>query len=61
LEQVFKKCRRYGISLNPRRSHFAMPEGKLLGHIISTGGIQIDPKRVCVIQQIDIPINKRVV
>jgi hypothetical protein len=24
LEQVFKKCRRYGISLNPSKYHFAM-------------------------------------
>jgi hypothetical protein len=61
LEQVFKKCRRYGISLNPRKSHFSMPEGKLLGHIISAGGIKIDPKeRVCAIQEIEIPRNKKV-
>jgi hypothetical protein len=59
LEQVFKKCRRYGISLNPKKSHFCMPEGKLLGHIISAGGIKVDPKRVCAIQQIDIPRNKK--
>jgi hypothetical protein len=38
-----------------------MPEGKLLGHIISRGGIKIDPKRVCSIQEIDIPRNKKVV
>jgi hypothetical protein len=25
LEQVFQKCRRYKISLNPRKSHFSMP------------------------------------
>jgi hypothetical protein len=61
LERVFKKCRRYGISLNPRKSHFAMPEGNLLGHIMSAGGIKIDPKRVCAIQQIEIPRNKKVV
>jgi hypothetical protein len=38
LEKIFQKCRRYGISLNPKKSHFSMLEGKLLGHIISTGG-----------------------
>jgi hypothetical protein len=59
LEKIFRKCRRYGISLNPRKSHFAMPEGKLLGHIISTGGIKIDPKRVEAIQEIAIPRNKK--
>jgi hypothetical protein len=36
-----------------------MPEGKLLGHIISTGGIKIDPKRVEAIQKIEIPRNKK--
>ena len=35
LRRVFKKCRRFGISLNPKKSNFAMKEGKLLGHIIS--------------------------
>jgi hypothetical protein len=36
-----------------------MPEGNLLGHIISARGIKFDPKRVCVIQQIEIPRNKK--
>jgi len=44
LRRVFKKCRRFGISLNPKKSNFAMKEGKLLGHIISAEGIKIDPK-----------------
>ena len=35
LEKVLMKCRRYGISLNPKTSKFVMKEGKLLGHIIS--------------------------
>ena len=35
LRKVFLKCRKFGISLNPKKSHFAMEEGKLLGHIIS--------------------------
>jgi hypothetical protein len=38
-----------------------MPKGKLQGHIISVGGIKFDPKRVCVIQEIEIPKNKKVV
>jgi hypothetical protein len=59
LERIFRKCRRYGISLNSKKSHFAMPKGKLLGHIISTGGIKIDPKRVEAIQEIEILRNKK--
>ena len=55
LEEVFQKCRFYGISLNSKKSNFAMQEGKLLGHIISKEGIKIDPERVVVVQKIDIP------
>jgi hypothetical protein len=57
LKKTFEKCRRYGISLNPKKSHFSTEEGKLLGHIVSPEGIKIDPKRVKAIQQIDIPRN----
>jgi len=58
LLRVFRKCRRFGISLNHKKSHFAMKEGKLLGHIISQEGIRIDPKRVEAIQKIELPRNK---
>ena len=57
LKQTFEKCRRYGLSLNPKKSHFAMQEGKLLGHIVFKNGIKIDPKRVEAIQTISIPRN----
>jgi len=52
---VFKKCRRFGISQNPKKSNFAMKEGKLLEHIISAEGIRIDPKRVEAIQKVGLP------
>jgi hypothetical protein len=59
LKHTFEKCMRYSISLNPKKSHFSMEEGKILGHIVSPEGIKIDPKRVKAIQQIDIPRNKK--
>jgi hypothetical protein len=31
LKQVFERCRKYGISLNPKKSFFSLQEGKLLG------------------------------
>lgn len=46
LKQVFVICRKYGISLNPKKSLFGLEEGKLLGHIISKYGIRIDPDRI---------------
>lgn len=59
LNIFFQRCRNYGVSLNPKKILFAMDEGKLLGHIISKYGIRIDPTRVEVIQQIDLPRNKK--
>lgn len=46
LKKVFLKCRRFGISVNPRKSQFALEEGKLLGHIVSAAGVKIDLERV---------------
>jgi len=46
LRQVFEKCRRFGICLNPKKGLFELEEGKILGHIISKDGIKIDPSRI---------------
>ena len=35
LRQIFERCWKYGISLNPKKCVFAVTEGKLLGHIVS--------------------------
>jgi hypothetical protein len=43
LNKVFPKCRKFGLSLNPKKSVFAMKKGKLLGHIVSAEGVRIDP------------------
>ena len=59
LERVFIKCRKYGISLNPRKSNFALEEGKLLGHIISKEGIEIDPDRAKGILKVEEPRSKK--
>jgi hypothetical protein len=59
LRKVFLKCRNFGISLNPKKSLFAMQEGKLLGHIVSAEGVRIDPSRVEAIQALSIPRSKK--
>jgi hypothetical protein len=46
LTQIFERCRKYGISLNPKKTIFGVGEGKLLGHIISKDDINIDPEQV---------------
>eukprot|EP00253_Pinus_taeda_P029852 PITA_29852 len=59
LKKVFLKCRRFGISVNPKKSQFALEEGKLLGHIVSTAGVKIDPERVKEIQTLSVPRSKK--
>eukprot|EP00253_Pinus_taeda_P029070 PITA_29070 len=59
LKKVFSKCRRFGISVNPKKSQFTLEEGKLLGHVVSAAGVQIDPERVKAIQTLTVPRSKR--
>jgi hypothetical protein len=59
LEKVFLKCRKYGLSLNPKKSLFSMKEGKLLGHIVSAEGVKIDPSRVEAIKTLSLPRSKK--
>jgi len=46
LTQIFERCRKYGISLNPKKNIFSVKEGKMLSHIISQTGIRINPERI---------------
>jgi hypothetical protein len=59
LRKTFLKCRKFGMSLNPKTYYFSMEEGKFLGHIVSKERVNIDPKRVETIKQIDQPRNKK--
>ena len=57
LRQVFTRCRKYGISLNPSKSIFGVDEGTLLGHIISKDGVKVDPERFEAIKKVPLPQN----
>lgn len=56
LKEIFEHCRKYGISLNPKKSFLALSEGKPLGFIVSKDGIYIDPARI---KEISFPNNKK--
>jgi mRNA-degrading endonuclease RelE of RelBE toxin-antitoxin system len=56
---VFERCRKYGISLNPKKSVFEIDKGKLLGHISSEGGISIYPEMIQSIKDVCPPTNKK--
>jgi hypothetical protein len=57
--QVFDRCREFGISLNPAKSVFGVTEGKLLGHIITKEGVNLDPERVEAIGKVPLPTSKK--
>jgi hypothetical protein len=59
LRKVFLKCRRFGLSLNPKISMFSMKEGKLLGHIVLVDGVRIDSSRVESIQTLSLPRSRK--
>jgi hypothetical protein len=57
LEKCFEQCKEYGISINAAKSQFAVPFGKLVGHIVSSQGIATDLDKVAIIIELPIPIN----
>lgn len=59
LNLSLEKCGRYGLSLNPKKSHFTLNEGKLLVHIVAQEGVKIDPKQVKAITLIPLSRNRK--
>lgn len=59
LKKVFQRCRRFKVSLNPKKCVFLAHEGKFLGHIISREGLTIDPERVEAIRTLPLPHHKK--
>jgi hypothetical protein len=59
VRKVFLKCKKFGLSLNPKNSLFSTQEGKLLGHIISAEGVSIDSSRVESIQTLPLPRSRK--
>ena len=50
IKQIFERCRKYDISLNPRKCVFVVIEVKLLGHVVSKKGVSIDLERIKAIE-----------
>ena len=59
LWKVLECFRKFGISLNPKNSIFAVTEGILLGFIVSKEGIMIDRERTEAISRIPFPATKK--
>jgi hypothetical protein len=55
LEKVLKRCIPAHLSLSTKKFHMMMSEGVVLGHFISSQGIQVDPYKIQVIKDLPIP------
>jgi hypothetical protein len=55
LRGILQRCRNYSIFLNPKKSIFAVEQGKLLGFIVSSKGMIIDPERTQAIMKLPPP------
>lgn len=61
LRQIFERCRKYRILLNPKKSIFVVTKGNILGYLISKEGIVIDIKRTKSITTVAHLNNKKVI
>ena len=55
LEKVLTRCEQTQLSLSTEKCHMMMSEGVVLGHFLSTNGIQVDPSKIRVIKNIPTP------
>lgn len=59
LKKVLQQCEDYSLSLNSEKCFIMMQEEIVLGHHISIKGIQVDPTKIEVIQNINAPIKQK--
>ena len=57
IDTVLKRCRETNLMLNWEKSHFMVTEGIVLGHKISSRGIEVDKAKIDVIRKLPPPVN----
>ena len=55
LRETFANLRRFRIKLNPTKCTFGVPTGKLLGFLVSSRGIEANPKKISAIEKMKLP------
>ena len=55
LRVVFSRLQKAGLQVNLAKCEFAKKEVPFLGHVVSSEGIKMDPRRVSAIQDIELP------
>ncbi|XP_042051512.1 uncharacterized mitochondrial protein AtMg00860-like [Salvia splendens] len=59
LDVVLRRCQEKNLVLNFEKCDFMVPEGIVLGHVVSEKGIQVDQAKVDVISKLPYPTNKK--
>ena len=49
LKKLFERLKKYQLKLNPSKCTFGVTSGKLLGFIVSSRRIEVDPSKIKVI------------
>ena len=57
LSRVLKRCEEVSLVLNWEKCHFMVTEGVVLGHLVTSRGIQVDKEKVQVVEQLPPPVN----
>ena len=55
LEETFVNLRKYRLKLNPDKCTFGVPAGKLLGFLVSSRGIEVNPAKIRAIENMKLP------
>lgn len=59
LTKILKRCMETNLVLNYEKCHFMVTEGIVLGHVISSRGIEVDKEKVDLILSLPYPTNVR--
>ena len=59
LQRFFERIRQFKLRLNPKKCTFGVTFGKLLGHIVSERGIEVDPEKIRAILDMPTPRTKK--
>lgn len=57
LEKVLKRCVECNLTLSWEKCHYMVKSGIVLGHVMSSKGIQVDPAKVELIEKLPPPVN----
>jgi hypothetical protein len=55
LKETFDNLRKFKMMINPKKCVFGMSSGKLHGYMVSSRGIDVNPKKVEVIEKLQPP------